>query len=271
MTTEHFTLQGARASTIAKSVGRATMFLTSVSGGLVALGPVATATHIGSAFYAFGLALLPTLTFVGLLTFERALQSGVEDYGYAVRIARLRAYYFDSAPEVTPYLASVSTRERLAIQGLRGGARQLFRSVAGIVGVITGVLAGSTIGLAADVRVLLARRRTGFRAGSRSRGVGRLDALPGFGLGPGRAGHPIRGARRAAGVSRRRPCVGCSDRCSPAKLVPTNSSGARSRRSAPSSDRPPVSPPTITSVPCGVSARRSCDNGRLPPVSRMTS
>ena len=36
------------------------------------------------------------------MTFERALQSGVEDYGYAVRIARLRAYYFDSAPEVTP-------------------------------------------------------------------------------------------------------------------------------------------------------------------------
>ncbi len=151
VTTEHFTLQGARASTIAESVGRATMFLTSVSGGLVALGLVATATHIGTAFYAFGLALLPTLTFVGLVTFERALQSGVEDYGYAVRIARLRAYYFGSAPEVTPYLASVSAGERLAIQGLRGGARQLFRSVAGMVGVITAVLAGSTVGLAADV------------------------------------------------------------------------------------------------------------------------
>ena len=150
VTTEHFTLQGARASTIAESVGRATMFLTSVSGGLVALGLVATATHIGTAFYAFGLALLPTLTFVGLVTFERALQSGVEDYGYAVRIARLRAYYFDSAPEVTPYLASVSASERLAIQGLRGGARQLFRSVAGMVGVITAVLAGSTVGLGAD-------------------------------------------------------------------------------------------------------------------------
>ena len=48
VTTEHFTLQGARASTIAESVGRATMFLTSVSGGLVALGLVATATHIGT-------------------------------------------------------------------------------------------------------------------------------------------------------------------------------------------------------------------------------
>ena len=60
-----------------------------------------------------------------------------------------------------------------------------------MVGVITGVLAGSTIGLAADVRVLLARRRTGFRASSRPRGVGGLDALPGLGLGPGRAGDPF--------------------------------------------------------------------------------
>jgi hypothetical protein len=95
--------------------------------------------------------LLPTLTFVGLVTFEREVQSGVEDYRYAQRIARLRAYYFDYAPEVTPYLASVSARERLAIQGLRYGGCQLLRTVAGMVGVITAVLAGSTAGLVAAV------------------------------------------------------------------------------------------------------------------------
>ena len=33
--------------------------------------------------------LLPTLVFVGLVTFDRALQSGLEDYGYARRIALL--------------------------------------------------------------------------------------------------------------------------------------------------------------------------------------
>ena len=151
VTTEHFTLQGARSSTIAESVGRATMFLTSVSGGLVALGLVATAARIGTTFYAFGLVLLPTLTFIGLVSFERGVQSGVEDYGYALRIARLRGYYFDNAPEVTPYLASVSARERLVIQGLQGGVWQMLRTVAGMIGVITAVLAGSTAGLAAAV------------------------------------------------------------------------------------------------------------------------
>ena len=54
VTTEHFTLQGARAATIAESTGRATMFLSAVSGGLVALGLIATATRAGTAFYAFG-------------------------------------------------------------------------------------------------------------------------------------------------------------------------------------------------------------------------
>jgi len=151
VTTEHFTLQGARAATIAESTGRATMFLGSVSAGLVALGLIAAATRIGTTFYAFGVILLSTLSFVGFVTFERVLQSGIEDHGYAERIARLRAYYFDCAPEITSYLASVPPPQRLAIQGLRAGSWQGFRTVAGMVGVVTAVLAGSTAGLIAAV------------------------------------------------------------------------------------------------------------------------
>jgi hypothetical protein len=147
ITTEHFTLQGARAATISESTGRASTFLASVSGGLVALGLVATATGVGGAFFAFGLVLLPTLAFVGLVTFERTLQSGIEDFGYARRIARLRAYYFDNAPELAPYLFSVAPAERLHVQGLWGGYVQGFRTVAGMVAVITAVLAGSEVGL----------------------------------------------------------------------------------------------------------------------------
>ncbi|MFZ0376447.1 MAG: hypothetical protein WCD11_02445 [Solirubrobacteraceae bacterium] len=60
VTTEHFTLQGARSATIAESTGRATMFLSCVSGGLIALGLIATAGRVRNAFYGFGLILLPT-------------------------------------------------------------------------------------------------------------------------------------------------------------------------------------------------------------------
>ena len=149
VTTEHFVLQGARSSTIAESSARATMFLAGVSGGLVALGLVATASSVGTAFYAFGLVLLPTLAFVGLVTFERVLQSGVEDEGYARRIALLRGYYFDNAPELAPYLLSVPPADRLRVQGLPFAPWQEFRTVAGMVAVITAVLAGSTAALAA--------------------------------------------------------------------------------------------------------------------------
>jgi hypothetical protein len=149
VTTEHFTLQGARSSTIAESTGRASAFLASVSGGLVAWGLVATATGVGGAFFAFGLVLLPTVAFVGFVTFERTLQSGIADLGYARRIARLRAYYFDNAPELAPYLLSIRPERRLVAEGLRGGyVLQGFRTVAGMVGVITAVLTGSEGGLA---------------------------------------------------------------------------------------------------------------------------
>src|SRR5262249_9167706 len=143
VTTEHFTLQGARAATTAESTGRATMFLGSVSAGPVALRPVAPTPHIRTALFCFWLTLLATPVFVGFVTFQRVLQSGIEDQGYAERIARLRAYYFDCAPELVPYLASVPPPQRLVIRGLRAGYWQAFRTVAGMVGVVTAVLAGS--------------------------------------------------------------------------------------------------------------------------------
>jgi hypothetical protein len=146
LTTEHFTLQAARASTTAESTGRATLFLSSVSGGLIALGLVATATQIGTAFYTFALVLLPLLAFVGVVTFERTLQSGIEDYGYARRIARLRDYYFDQAPELLPYMLSVPPTEGLPVQGLPRSRWQAWGSVAGVVAVITAALAGSEQG-----------------------------------------------------------------------------------------------------------------------------
>ena len=127
------------------------MFLSSVSGGLIALGLVATATRLGTAFYAFGFVLLPLLAFVGVVSFERTLQSGIEDYVYARRIARLRAYYFDQAPELLPYLLSVPPAERLPEQGLPRSRWQGWRSIAGMVAVITAALAGSAAGLVAAV------------------------------------------------------------------------------------------------------------------------
>ncbi|MDQ4041108.1 MAG: hypothetical protein M3141_05100 [Actinomycetota bacterium] len=71
VTTEHFVLQGARSATIAESNGRANMFLAAVSGGLVALGLVATASSLRAAFYGSALISSRPLAFVGFCHLRR--------------------------------------------------------------------------------------------------------------------------------------------------------------------------------------------------------
>jgi hypothetical protein len=112
------------------------MFLGVVSGGLIALGLIATASRVGTAFYAFGLVLLPTLAFTGLVTFERVLQSGIEDLRYAQRIALLRGYYIDEAPELIPYLLSVPEQRQadLPVPPPHGGVKQHRLQVQGLWG-----------------------------------------------------------------------------------------------------------------------------------------
>src|ERR1700733_8710219 len=145
ITTEHFVLQGARAATISESTGRAGMFLSAVSGGLVALGLIATATRVGSAFYAFALAL------IGLMTFQRVLQTGIEDHGYARRISRLRAFYFERVPQLTDYMPRVPAQEVISARGLSAGRGQGFLTTAGMGAVVTAVLVGGFAGLLCSV------------------------------------------------------------------------------------------------------------------------
>ena len=68
-----------------------------------------------------------------------------------MRIARLRGYYFQYAPELVGYLLSVPPAERLRLQGIGGGRWQKFLTVAAMVGLVTAVLAGSAAGLLAAV------------------------------------------------------------------------------------------------------------------------
>jgi hypothetical protein len=149
--TEHAALAGARAATTTEAGARANVFLGSVSGGLIALGFIGQASHLGAAFFAFGLILLPTLAFVGLTTFLRTYQSGLEDARYADRIARLRAFYFDHEPALDRYLLTIRAEERLEQQGISASPLQKYLTMSGTVAVITAALIGATAGLAGAV------------------------------------------------------------------------------------------------------------------------
>jgi len=145
MTTEHFALQGARSATISDTSGRASLFLGSVSSGLIALAFIGQASHLGTAFDVFALVLFPTLFLLGGFTFRRVLQSAVEDFFLALGINRIRHFYLEVAPELSEYFM-LSTHDDqagvMANMAVRPSRWQLFLTTAGMVAVINSVLAG---------------------------------------------------------------------------------------------------------------------------------
>ena len=153
-TTEHFNLQTARAATVSEANGRASLYLAALSSNLIALAFIGQMSLVGTAFYAFALILLPVLAFVGVVTFQRLVQSSIEEIAYAQRIARLRAFYLGLAPELEPYLLVVSGQHAEGTthhERLRPSAWQLTLTTAGMVAVVNSVVIGACVGLAVTI------------------------------------------------------------------------------------------------------------------------
>jgi hypothetical protein len=149
-TTEHFNLQTARAITVSEANGRASIYLAALASSLIALAFVGQMSRLGTTFYAFALILLPVLGFVGVVTFQRLVQSQMEDIAYAQRIARLRDFYFALAPELEPYLLLVREPRGEALRDskpLGPTTWQLTRTTAGMVAVVNSVVIGACAGL----------------------------------------------------------------------------------------------------------------------------
>ena len=79
MTTEHFTLQTARAVVNAEISARLQLYMTTLSSTIIALALVAQVSGaLGRAFEAFALVLLPVVYFLGVVTLARLLQAAAE-------------------------------------------------------------------------------------------------------------------------------------------------------------------------------------------------
>src|SRR5207248_11649006 len=74
LTTEHWSLLSTRTLGYMEMFSRATIFVTSLSGTVVALAFLAQATGFGRETLAFALVLLPVSLFIGVLTFARAVR-----------------------------------------------------------------------------------------------------------------------------------------------------------------------------------------------------
>lgn len=152
MTTEHFTLQTARASTISEANGRCALFIGSVSSAVVALAFIGQASGLSESFFLFGLVLFPSLLFLGIFTFKRVLQTAAEDIIYARGINRIRHYYVELAPDIRPYLIeSIHDDTAGALRGmgipLNTSKWDLFQTSSGMIAVINSVIGGVFTGL----------------------------------------------------------------------------------------------------------------------------
>lgn len=150
LTTEHFTLQSARSATISDSSSRSSLYLGSVSSALIALAFIGQISELGQVFFLFGLTVLPTLLFLGLVTFVRVLQNVTEDILYARSINRIRRYYAKIEPSQAHYFAFSEGDEgygTLTEVVLHYSRWQLFFTTASTIAVINSVVGGAAVAL----------------------------------------------------------------------------------------------------------------------------
>jgi hypothetical protein len=166
LTTEHFTLQGARSQTISETAARASVYVFSVSSALVALGFIAQISAVGDLFNTFALTVLPTLYFLGVVTYVRLVESGGEDYRYGMAINRIRHYYKEIAGDradlflLSEYDDGHGVFENM---GIPAEGRTPIFAFSTAIDVLNGVVGGAAVAIALGA---LANAPLGWAAGA---------------------------------------------------------------------------------------------------------
>lgn len=153
LTTEHFTLQGARSSSVAEVNSRLQIYMGFVSMAVLALALVAQLSNTleADAFFAFAFVLLPVAYIFGLATGERLNQAWAEWFVAGQGMSRIRRFFIDVTPEASRYLTFPSTDEPIATLsaiGIRvGGRLGGFVTAYAVVAIVNSIVAGVFAGL----------------------------------------------------------------------------------------------------------------------------
>ncbi|TMD27422.1 MAG: hypothetical protein E6I94_09555 [Chloroflexi bacterium] len=164
LATEHWSLLATRTLSWNESFSRAGMFLSVLSGAVIALALVAQASDFGGVFVDFAIPLLSVVLFVGIATFVRLDAVNNEDIRWVAGMNRIRHAYLELHPDLQRYFVTGATDDmrgvalsvgsvipaptsvRLSLQSIG----HEFATVPGMLGVIVAVVAGA---LAAEVAV----------------------------------------------------------------------------------------------------------------------
>lgn len=146
LTTEHFTLQGARATAIADTNSRLQVYMGVLSTTILSLALVAQISRLGDAFFAFSFVLLPMAYIFGLTTMGRLKQSWMEWFVASQGMGRIRRFFVETAPEAERYLTLPATDDPWAIlggAGIRGGGRlRGLVTASAVVAMVNSVIGG---------------------------------------------------------------------------------------------------------------------------------
>jgi hypothetical protein len=106
LATEHWSLLATRSLTYTESLGRVSMFLTILSGAVIALALVAQADHFGPAFFAIAIFMLVVVFLTGVFTVARLQALNRDDFRWVLAMNRLRNAYLDLHPELEPHFTT---------------------------------------------------------------------------------------------------------------------------------------------------------------------
>src|SRR5437879_3546081 len=158
LSTEHWSLLASRSLAWNESFSRAGMFLTTLSGAIVALGLVGGATGFGESFTLFALVILPVVLFIGLATWIRLGAPNYHEALCVVGMNRIRAAYLQLAPDLERFFVMSAHDDfpgigvTMGVQPGGGRGFWLAQMIAGtptVVAVLNAVLVGAILAIAA--------------------------------------------------------------------------------------------------------------------------
>jgi hypothetical protein len=146
LVTEHFVLQSTASSTISESGSRVSIYLSSLSSGLVAIGFASSSPR---ALASLAFTVLPTVFVLGWFTIVRLIDTSVANIISLRRMELIRRYYAALASSAPPYFQADDAAA--GNHGVRYGRWSFLFTMASMVIVVNCVLGGATIALLCDL------------------------------------------------------------------------------------------------------------------------
>jgi hypothetical protein len=154
LSTEHWSLLASRSLAWNESFSRAGMYLSTLSGALVALGLIGGVDGFHDAFFIVALAVLPVVLFVGIGTWFRMGATNYHDALTVTGMNRIRGAYLEIAPDLAPYFVMGVHDDRVGIgmtMAVPPGTPTVVHLVAGtptLVIVLNGIVSGAILAVA---------------------------------------------------------------------------------------------------------------------------